>query len=186
MEPLTPILRVDKDKADPNDTITLVASLNNSDETAQYLYVYAHLLPQDEHWTFYKINPGKELILYNKTFSIPEDDDDLYIILSGLYRTTNFQEQTFKLVKIIDVAGREPKIFNQTVNETTNQTINQSAQITPQEDTTQTTSDLEAQQADTETSITESDDVETEEEKDFLTRIIESIDSFIRGIFGKK
>lgn len=178
LNPLTPSLKVDKDIADPNDTITLVASLKNTDEYAQYLYVYAYLLPQEDHWTFYKINPGKELILYNDTFPIPEDDDDLYIILSGIYRTTNIQDQTFKLEKIIDVRGREPKPIPQTINTTQN--------ITPQQEPPQTV-DSGLPGSD-ETIITASGtSTETEEgKKDFLTSIIESIDSFIKGLFGKK
>lgn len=179
LNPLTPSLIVDKNVVDPNDTITLVASLKNTDEYAQYLYVYAHLLPQDEQWTFYKINPGKELILYNNTFPIPEDDDDLYIILSGVYRTINMQEQTFKLEKIIDVRGREPKPILQS-NATQNNTTQEEPEMPPNQPTDQLVSD--------ETAIYDGDisDDAKEEEKDFLTQIIESIDSFVKRIFGKK
>lgn len=178
LNPLTPSLIVDKDVADPNDTITLVASLKNTDEHAQYLYVYAYLLPQEEHWTYYKINPGKELILYNDTFPIPEDDDDLYIILSGIYRTTNIQDQTFKLEKKIDVRGREPKPIYQSNNSRQNTTSEQqSSQVV---ETTPSGSD--------ETMITGGEGATEYKEKknDFLTSIIESIDSFIKGIFGRK
>lgn len=177
LNPLTPSLVVDKTVANPNDTIHLVASLKNTDEKAQYLYVYANLLPQEEHWTFYKINPGKELVLYNDTFPIPEDDDDLYITLSGIYRTTNLQDQSFKLQKIIDVVGREPKPIPQSEPDVT---PNSTVTVEPTPDTT-------AQPDDTDTVIKNSSGTspaEKEKKKDFLISIIDSIDSFIKLIFG--
>ncbi len=180
LNPLTPSLIVDKEVVNPNDTIHLVASLKNTDEKAQYLYVYANLLPQEEHWTFYKINPGKELVLYNDTFPIPEDDDDLYITLSGIYRTTNLQDQSFKLQKIIDVTGREPKPIPQSVvNTTTSGTVTQPD--TPA--VTQTQSGAGTVIANASGTPVEKE-TEEKEKKDLLTSMIDAIDSFIKLIFG--
>ncbi|GIU69881.1 MAG: hypothetical protein KatS3mg002_1117 [Candidatus Woesearchaeota archaeon] len=195
LNPLVPFLITDKEVADPNDTISLIAYLKNTDEKQQYLYVYAHLLPLDNYWTFNSISPGKEILLYNDTFRIPDGDDDLYIILSGVYRTTNFQEQKFTLKKIIDIRGREPKTIhnsnaenNTQSNETSaDQSIEQKNNITneqysdensqlPQETPPGLSQNLE----DTQNSKGK------EKKEDFLEKIIKSIDSFIKRLFGKK
>lgn len=195
LNPITPSIIVDKEVANPNDTIHLVASLKNTDDNAQYLYVYANLLPQEEHWTFYKINPGKELILYNDTFPIPEDDDDLYIILSGIYRTTNLQDQTFKLEKIIDIVGREPKpIPSSETNSTSSDSGSSTETASDTENVVNSDSNIDTQQVvpdDSETVISGSNTAtnttgkDDKEKKDFLSSILDAIDSFIKGIFGK-
>jgi hypothetical protein len=174
LDPLKPSLIVDKTKAEPNDTIRLVASLKNTDEQAQYIYVYAHLLPHDVQWSFDKINPGKELILYNDTFPIPESDDNLHIILSGIYRTTNLQDQTFTVEKIINVTGRGLKSAINSTAANDSSTPKKNVTVKPK-----------VKHVVNKTTIKNNSSSE-EEEQDILKSIIESIDSFIRGIFGKK
>jgi hypothetical protein len=183
LKPLTPSLVVDKMSADPNDTIHLVASLKNNDSQAQYLYVSANLVPLDKQWAFEKINPGKELILYNDTFTIPEDEDDLYIVLSGLYRTANLQDQTFRLEKIINVTGRGPKLIPNSTSVANNTSSITSISTTSTPTIKNTTKNPSVSKNSTSTNNA---NIDEPAKKDFITSVIESIDSFIKSIFGKK
>lgn len=191
LSPLVPSIIVDKEQALDNDTITMVASLKNTDEYAQYLYVYAYIDIFDQQWTFYKINPGKELILYNNTFNVPFGDDDLYITLSGVYRTQNLQDQTFRTQKIVDIIGREPKTFSDSELDALNETDQSSVVSSDNEQSSDLLSNQSPDQSsDVITDVQQSTQSTTaqetieEDDRDFLTKIISSIDNFFKNMFG--
>lgn len=183
LNPITPSIIVDKTVANPNDTITMLVSLKNTDLKQQYVYLYAHLLPQDEQWTYERLLPGEQLILYNDTFPVPLGNDDLHIVVSGVYRTTNLQDQTFKAEKTIDIIGREsPKINTSTANGLNGSNKTSIVNIN---NTSKNSSVKNSPEKNSNAPQTGNDDTEEpEKKKDLLTSILDSIDGFFTKLFG--
>lgn len=165
VKPLLPIIIIDKTKVYDNESIKINVSLKNPDNATQYISIYAYVSPINQSFTFDRINPGRQVTVYNGSFEIPENSSDFNITISGTYRTTNYQDLSFKLNKTVDVLQRKPVVIKKTP-------------------TVKNTTKIEKNTTSVKKTTPTAGSIPEEKKKDFFTSILDFIDGIMKSIFG--
>ncbi|MEM4711155.1 MAG: hypothetical protein QXL18_04355 [Candidatus Woesearchaeota archaeon] len=194
LKPIVASFIVDKEAVNPGENVFVIVKLKNTDEKENYLHVYSYVSGIDSYNYIPYLSANKEIIIYNGTIKAPVDDD-LYLILKGIYRTRTLQELSFNDVKIIDVIGVEPKNISEQINninditfnntpiteEIVQNNINKADQGNNQEQTNNVLSSSEQNK-----NTQAKDSVQKNTSKDnFISRLIKSFDSFLKKLFKK-
>ena len=165
----------------PGESLNVSILMNNSDTMADYYFIYGQIKGVgDEYITYPRIYRSHQFV-DNKTYVIPDSaaaQDVLVISFNGIYRTANAQDIDFAVSKSLRVDRTGLNVtstqisYNQTHtqnNDVSNPGSQSGNAVEPNPD---------------KTSANGLDEEGPVDNRDFLTKIFDGINNFVKSIFG--